>query len=265
MRRRNPTLAAIIAAGIAGVVQAQPAASQSKAAAPAAVAGPETVVAPQAERLLRQMSEYLGSADQFTVHAEIVFDHVLPSGQKLQFSAMEDVALQRPGKLYIEWTSDLGQRQFWYNGSSITLYDPSTPFYATTTAPADIDHMLDTVEPSTTFAPPLADFFYHDPYAALHGKIRYGVDLGVRDVGGRSCRALAFAEEDIDWQIWIDTGPQPTPCKIVITYKTHPSQPQFSATFSDWDFAPRIAPATFEPDLPPGTRKIPFATVGSAQ
>jgi hypothetical protein len=265
MRRRSPTVAAIIAAGIAGLVQAQPAASQSNPAAPAAVAAPQTAVAAQVDRLLREASEYLGSANEFTVHAEIVFDHVLPSGQKLQFSATEDVALQRPGKLYVEWISDLGQRQFWYDGSSITLYDPSTPFYASGAAPADIDHMLDTVESSTSFAPPLADFFYRDPYAALHGKVLYAVDLGVRDVGGRSCRSLAFVEEDIDWQIWIDTGPQPTPCKIVITYKTHPSQPQFSATFSDWNFAPRIASATFEADLPPGTRKIPFAKVGSAQ
>ena len=41
------------------------------------------VVTDQAERLLRQMGEYVGSAEQFTFHADITFDHVLPSGQKL--------------------------------------------------------------------------------------------------------------------------------------------------------------------------------------
>ena len=53
------------------------------------------------------------------------FDHVLPSGQKLQYSASEDVALQRPGGLYVEWNGDLGDRQFWYDGKSVTLYDPA--------------------------------------------------------------------------------------------------------------------------------------------
>src|SRR5579862_1841374 len=43
------------------------------------------VVAEQADRLLKQMSDYIGSADQFTFHADISFDHVLPSGQKLQY------------------------------------------------------------------------------------------------------------------------------------------------------------------------------------
>jgi hypothetical protein len=50
----------------------------------------------------------------------------------------------------------------------------------------------------------------------------------------------------------------------VITYKNQPSQPQFTAVFSDWDFAPRIDQAVFTPELPPGTEKIPFATVTTA-
>jgi len=250
---------------LAGLALAQPVMAQNAPAPPAAATAAATAISPQAVRLLKEMSDYLGSAEQFTFHAEILFDHVLPSGQKLQFAATEDVALQRPGKLYVEWTGDLGARQFWYDGGSITLYDPSTPFYASAPAPADIDSMLNTIEPTTSFAPPLADFLYSNPFGTLNGKLVYGVDLGVKDVGGKSCRSLAFVEKDIDWQVWIDTGPQPTPCKIVITYKTHSSQPQFSATFSDWNFAPRIAPSTFTADQPPGTPKIPFAKVGSAE
>jgi hypothetical protein len=218
-------------------------------------------VAEQADRLLKQMSDYIGSADQFTFHADISFDHVLPSGQKLQFSAAEDVALKRPGRLYVEWRGDLGDRQFWYDGKSITLSDPATPFYATEAAPPDIDGMLDRLVPRIDFAPPLADFLYHDPYQNVRPKVQYGLYLGLNDVGDRSCHTLAFVEPDIDWQIWIETGPQLTPCKLVITYKTQPGQPQFTAVFTDWDFVPRIAEPVFTPDLPPGAEKIPFAPV----
>jgi hypothetical protein len=84
-------------------------------------------------------------------------------------------------------------------------------------------------------------------------------------VNGRTCRALAFVEKDNDWQIWIENGPQSTPCKLVITYKNQPSQPQFRAVFSDWDFAPRIDQVVFTPELPPGTERIPFATVAAAK
>ena len=52
-----------------------------------------------------EMSSYIGSAQDFTFHADISFDHVLSSGQKLQISAAEEVALQRPGHFYVEWCS----------------------------------------------------------------------------------------------------------------------------------------------------------------
>jgi len=219
------------------------------------------VVAEQADQLLKQMAAYIGSAEHFTFHADITFDHVLPSGQKLQFSSSEDVALQRPGLLYVEWTGDLGDRQFWYDGRSVTLFDPSTPFYASEDAPPDIGAMLKKAVAQLGFTPPLADFFYSDPYPGLRRDVQFGVYLGMSEVNGRNCHSLAFVNKDIDWQIWIDPGPQLVPCKLVITYKTHPEQPQFSAVFTDWDFAPRIAESIFTPDLPVGVEPIPFAPV----
>jgi hypothetical protein len=247
----------IVAGGWVSLAKAQDSQPPTPPAPPA--------VAAQADRLLRQMGAYVGSADQFAFHADITFDHVLPSGQKLQYTASEDVALQRPGGLYVQWSGDLGDRQFWYDGKSLVLYDPATPFYAADAAPADIDAMLDKVMTQLGFAPPLADLLYRDPYRAVRGNVQYGFDLGMTDVNGRSCHALAFVEKDVDWQIWVDVGPQLTPCKLVITYKTQPSQPQFAAVFTDWDFAPRIAASVFTPEIPAGVEKIPFETVADAK
>jgi hypothetical protein len=254
---------------VIALASAQGASAQNRSAAPTAPAAapnaPAPAIAEQADRLLKEVCAYIGSAEQFTFHADITFDHVLPSGQKLQFSAAEEVVLQRPGRLYVEWNGDLGTRQFWYDGKSVTLYDPATPFYASEAAPPEIDSMLDQLVPKLNFAPPLADFLYRDPYKSVRGNIQYGFDLGQNDANGRTCRTLAFIEKDIDWQIWIENGPQPTPCKLVITYKTQPGQPQFAAVFGDWDFAPRIAERIFVPQLAPGTEKIPFATVSAAK
>lgn len=260
---RLGALAAGMLLAATAVAQNTPAASSAPSAA--AADGSAPAIAEQADRLLKEMSAYIGSANQFTFHADITFDHVLPSGQKLQFSSAEEVVLQRPGRLYVEWNGDLGARQFWYDGKSVTLYDPSMPFYASEAAPPDLDTMLGQLLPKLNFIPPLADLLYRDPYKTVRGNIQYGFDLGQSDVNGRNCRALAFVEQDIDWQIWIENGPQPTPCKLVITYKNQPSQPQFTAIFSDWDFAPRIAEPVFMPELPAGAEKIPFATVTAAK
>jgi hypothetical protein len=231
---------------------------------PAAVAE-APVIAPDADKLLKEMAAYVGSAEQFTFHAEISFDHVLPSGQKLQFAAAEDVALQRPGGLYVEWSGDLGDRQFWYDGKSVTLYDPSTPFYASESAPPELDKMLGALLPKLSFAPPLSDLLYSNPYQQVRDKIQFGFDLGTNDVNGQSCRTFAFVQQDIDWQIWINPGPQLVPCKLVITYKGLPSQPQFSAVFTDWDFAPRIAPSVFVAAPPVGATQIPFTAIAQAK
>ncbi len=118
-------LALVMSAPIRGQVAEAQTGQAAPAASPPAANSAAPAVAEQADRLLKQMGAYVGSAQQFTFHADIIFDHVLPSGQKLQYSASEDVALQRPGGLYVEWSSDLGDRQFWYDGKSITLYDPA--------------------------------------------------------------------------------------------------------------------------------------------
>ena len=168
---------------IAALAAAQGAAAQNKPAAPnappaAATNAAAPAVAPQADRLIKEMSAYIGSANEFTFHADVSFDHVLPSGQKLQFAAAEEVVLKRPGGLYVEWNGDLGSRQFWYDGKSVTLYDPAMPFYASDTAPPELDAMLGQLVPKLAFSPPLADLLYHDPYKTVRGSIQYGFDLG---------------------------------------------------------------------------------------
>ena len=235
------------------------------ATSPPAANSAAPAVAEQADRLLKQMGDYVGSAQQFTFHADIAFDHVLPSGQKLQYSASEDVALQRPGGLYVEWSGDLGDRQFWYNGTSITLYDPSTPFYANEAAPAEMDGMLDKLVTQLNFSPPLVDFLYHDPYRSIRGNVQYGFYLGLNDVNGRSCHTLAFVEKDIDWQIWIDTGPQLTPCKLVITLQDATIAAAIQRGVHRLGFRAAHRRADVHAGRARGPQKVPFETVSAAK
>lgn len=227
-------------------------------AATAQQAGAAPVVAARADALLRTMGDYLGSAEEFAFSADVTFDHVLPTGQTIQFSAVEDLGVQRPNRVFADWRGDLGTRRFWYDGSQVTLVDPATPFHAVEPAPDTIDAMLDMIGRDLAFTPPLADFLHADPYGALRADVRYGAYLGVAEVAGEECHHLAFTGDQIDWQIWIDAGPRPTPCKLVISYLTRPGKPQFSATFTDWNFAPHLAATSFAADLPPGSRAIPF-------
>ena len=76
---------------------------------------------------------------------------------------------------------------------------------------------------------PLADFLYADPYAVLMEGVTYGRYLGIHQAAGVACHHLAFSQDTIEWQIWIDAGEKPLPRKLVISYVQEPGEPQYSA------------------------------------
>jgi hypothetical protein len=216
------------------------------------------IVDPRARELLRAMSEYLAGAKTFTVRATLAFDHVLPSGQKIQLGAVEDVAVMRPNRAYVEYDGDVGSKRLWYDGKALTMYDPIDGVYASAPMPGNIDAMFDKLLKDYGFSPPLSDLVYSDPYKILIPHAQFGVYLGEHPIDGVRCHHLAFVDKTIDWQIWIEDGTQVVPHRIVITYVTQPEAPQFQATFSDWTFGDRLIDAQFQPQIPPGTGKIEF-------
>jgi hypothetical protein len=224
----------------------------------------EPAVAPQAEQLVRDASDYLKASQQLSFHADITFDDLLPTGQKIQLAAAYDAAVRRPDRVYTEYWGDAGSRRFWYDGKTITLYDPTLGLFASEPAKPSIDATLDYLIKEIGFSPPLSDLMTSDPYSALRKNVLFGFYVGVTEVDGVRCHHLAFVEQNIDWQIWIEDGTQWVPRKLVITYKTLPGAPQFSAVLSDWDFATRPPDALFTPQLPAGAARISFLTAAAA-
>ncbi len=67
------------------------------------------VVGPRTDKLLRSMGDYLKTANQLSFHAEMTFDDMLLSGQKIQYSAYNDNAVQRPGSVSAEHQGNQGK------------------------------------------------------------------------------------------------------------------------------------------------------------
>ena len=233
-------LAAIAALASTAVVAH--AAAKDAPAAPAAQPG-KPIIDPRADKLLKAMSDYLAAEKQFSVRAEVDFDDVLPTGQKVQYSAVQDIAVRRPDRAYVEYVGDLGSHRLWYDGSKITVLDGVDNVYASAPMPAKLDAALDQLISKHGFSPPLADLLYANPYDLMHRGIQFGLYLGAANVDGVRCHHLAFVDKSVDWQIWIEDGLEIVPRKLVITYKSVPSSPQFQALLSGWDFATRPADA----------------------
>ncbi len=257
-RRKSRCVAAML---IAAVGFGLPSTGAGKGGAPKETPKSDAAmpaVGAQADRLLKDMSRYLQSAKEFSFHADIVYDDLLPSGQKILLGAAHDVAVRRPDRLYSNYQGQAGAKRLWYDGRNVTLLDAASNTYATESVPRSLDATLDHLIDQLGFTPPLSDLLYDDPHAVLRRGSVFGFRVGFSDVHGARCHHLAFVEDKVDWQIWIDDGKARVPRRIAITYKTLPGAPQFIADLSDWDFTTRLPDTLFSPELPRGAAKIEF-------
>jgi hypothetical protein len=224
--------------------------------APAAKAAP--VIDPQVREVLNRACRTLSSAKTATYHAEINFDSVLPSHIKLQYAAELDAAIERPNRLAISYKSDLGAKQIWYNGKTLTILDPAHRAYAIVPAADSIDQMLAQMAEEKNLSMPLENLNLNDPCKRAYRDVLRGKYVGVNDVGGVACDHLAFIQQETDWQLWVDHGKTALPRKIVITYKKLPAQPQWEAVLSDWRFNRKLPASLFQAKIPKGMIKTSF-------
>jgi hypothetical protein len=211
-----------------------------------------------ADRLLKEMGDYLKSADAFTFHAESSYDAIDRNGQKIRYGGTMDVALRRPGRLRSTFNGDERQTHTFYDGKTVTIYNAVINMYAVTDVPPDIDSAIDTIFDKYGVSVPLADIVYADPYNILIENVIEGRWVGRHSIAGVPCNHLAFIQESIDWQIWIEDGPKPVPRQVLITYKDEPGWPQYFARLNSWDLKPEFSDDYFQFQPPAGSDEMEF-------
>jgi len=217
---------------------------------------PRKWVEPRATEILRQMSDRLVAASRFAFEAEETFDEIPDGEPRQQLTNVRRVGVQRPDRLAADATGDTRNRAVWYDGHTLTVLDKDHNSWAQVDAPATIDGMLDMIAQRYQIEVPLADLVYANPYAVLAEGVTYGRYLGIHLAAGVRCYHLAFAQETIEWQIWIDAGSDPLPRKLAITYVNEPGEPQYVATFRKWTFEPKFTDTIFHFEPPEGSKHM---------
>ncbi len=217
----------------------------------------ESDVDAQADRILREMGEYLSSAEEYTFKADIAYDES-EGEQKILFGGVAHISIRRPNRLNVEFKGDERHSRVVFDGKTVTLHNVAKNVYAVAEAPPEIDAALDRLFEVYGSSVPIADLVYADPYRTLIENVEDGFVVGQHPVNGIPCHHLAFWQEGIDWQIWIEVGPRPVPRRLVITYKDEPGSPQYIAELSGWDFHPRLSDHYFTFRPPAGSVEIEF-------
>src|SRR4029453_3352400 len=242
---------------IAGVCSAkQPAARAPQTPTPPAVA-------PEALAALKKMGAFLRTLQAFTIHADTSTDEVLAdTGQQIQFGSVVDYSFRSPDRLRADIIADRKQRQFFYNGHTLTLYGPREQYYASVPAPPTIRKTLEFAAQRYGLEVPLADLFFWGTDEARLEDIKVAIDVGPSSIDGVLCDHYAFRQADVDWQLWIERSDTPVPRKLVITTTTEKAQPQYVAKLT-WNLTPQFDDTLFTFVPPADAHKIVLREVSA--
>ncbi len=221
----------------------------------------EGVIEDGAVDALKEMSNFLTTANSMQIVSSGSLDVVTNNGQRIQLDGTTTYKVRKPAGFVIDYVSDVKSRRFIYDGKDFTVYSPKLGYYSTVKAPATNREVLKTIYDKFGIALPLEDLFRwgdgsnNDRLKAL----RSAYNVGPATIDGVETDHYAFREDDVDWEVWIQQGEQPFPRKLVIVDRNDPAKPTFIARLQ-WQLNPAFSDAdfTFVPDA--NAKRIQMAT-----
>jgi len=210
---------------------------------------------PDADRLLRGMTDYLAGLKSFQVDSTAIDEVVTKAGQKLQIASESQVSVQRPNRLRSEQVGARNGMGFFYDGKTMTLTCKANGTYATLPAPSTLDATIDKARKDFQIEAPGADLLFSRPYDILTEQVKSGQFIGRETMDGGPVNHLAFVGDEVDWQIWIKDGPEPLPVRFTITTKVTKGEPEFSVHLSQWKTSTAIPASTFQFQAPAGATR----------
>lgn len=225
---------------------------------PIATRAEPLAVDPAAAGILKRMTDYLGSLQQFSVQTQNTLEDMLATGHRIDLDISAEVTISRPNKLRSERKGDLVNQVFYSDGKALTLYNPTFNAYATKPVPDTFEGLFMYMYESVGFAIPVSDLIYSDAYPLLMQDVYYAAVLGKSYIGGEKCDHLLFSRPGVDFQVWVSEGAKPLPLKYVVTDTATSGRLSISTLMSDWNVEPGVTDDHFTFVPPKGSQAINF-------
>jgi hypothetical protein len=252
---RDETPQAIVTPQATAVAPASPGTDAPAGASEAAM----PVQDPAARALLLGMANFIAQAPGLSVTIRSGYDAIQADGQRIEFGERRKIIMQRPDKLRVEVERSDGERGgVVFDGRWITAFNARENVYARVEKVASLDEALVYMVRDLRATVPLARLLttgfpvYVDKRAT---EVALVEEFTLFDV---PTSHLAVRTPEVDLQLWITTGPEPLPRRVVITYKNAPGQPQFRADLYDWKIPPRIDAKSFTFVPPAGAEQVMY-------
>ncbi len=204
---------------------------------------------------LDAMKAALRNLKQFRLVATTTTDDILDQGQLIEIAGTTTIAARLPDRLRVSIANDKQEREFIYDGKTVTQYAPALDAYATFAAPGSIAEMIVAAQARYGVELPLADLFFWASGDGASIPIEIAYFAGETRILGEVCGHYAYRVPGADVQLWIPEDGERLPCRIAIVNTAEPSRPQYRATLA-WDTDAVLGEGLFGFAPPPGVVEI---------
>jgi hypothetical protein len=215
-----------------------------------------------AAKILKAMSDYMASQKSISLSFDTDIEVITPDIQKIQFASSGKLLLSRPDKLRASRTGGYADIELIFNGKTVTVLGKNLNVYTQADAPGTIDQLVDLLRNQYGVELPGADLLISNPYEALMADVINAKHIGQGVINGVECEHLAFRNQDTDWQLWVQTGYHPVPCKFVITSKATAAAPQYTLVIKDLKTDVEFGADAFAFQPPADAKQVDFKALG---
>lgn len=194
----------------------------------------------EAMKLLKGMSDFVSGQKVISASFDASIEVITDELEKVQFNNSGEVLLARPDKFRASRVGGYADVELTYDGKTATVFAKGLNSYAQLQLAGSTDDLFERLRSDFGMQIPGADLLVTDVFDVLRADIVHAKYIGPAVIGGVECDHLAFRNDETDWQLWVQKGPQAIPRKLVITTKAVTGAPQYTLVIREWktDAAP---------------------------
>jgi hypothetical protein len=214
-----------------------------------------------ASNILKAMTDYVSSQKVISATYDSDIEVITNDLQKIQFTSSGQMLLSRPDKIRASRVGGYTDVELVFDGKVLTVLGKNLNKFAQVDSAGSIDQLVDRLRNEFGIAIPGADLILSRSYDELMSDVLEAKHIGRGVIDGVECDHLAFRDNDVDAQIWIEVGNRPIPRKYVITSKAVTGGPQYTLRIKDWKTDVPVSADAFVFKPPAGAQKVEISAL----
>jgi hypothetical protein len=209
-----------------------------------------------ATKILKAMTDYVASQKVISATYDSDIEVITNKLQKIQFASSGQMLLSRPDKARVSRLGGYVDAELVFDGKTLSVLGKNLNAYAQTDATASVDQLVARLRDEFGVPIPGADLLLSGAYDEMMMDVLDAKHIGRGVIDGVECDHLAFRNNDVDWQIWIQLGSRPIPRQYVITNKAVAAAPQYTLRIKEWKTDVQVPADAFAFKPPADAKKV---------